>query len=104
MTLRKYLEVIRGWLPKEPSFANSKKTKMVEVNRTRKPTKTGLAMYCIAIFAITFCTLSVLTVLGLGSYGPFAAGAVAALAGTLAAAVSSVLLWKPRYKSSKHSK
>jgi hypothetical protein len=105
MNPRKYLEDrIRGWLPKEPSFQNPQKTKMVEVNQTKKPTKTWLAMFCIALIAVVFITLTILEaileVLGLRYYEPFAAGSVAALD----AAVLNVLLLKPRSQSSKHSK
>lgn len=64
---------------------------------TQKLTKTGLALSFIVIFAVVFSTLTILQVLGLGSYAPFAAGAVAALASV----VLSVLLWKPRNQSSK---
>jgi small neutral amino acid transporter SnatA (MarC family) len=101
MNPKKYLEdLIRGWLPKEPSFQNPQKTKMVEVNQTKKPTKTELAMFCIGIIAIMFITLTILEALGLPYSSPFVAGGV----GVLAAAVSSVLFLKPRSQSSKHSK
>ena len=101
MNVKKSLESrIRGWLPKEPSFPNPQKTKMVEVNqKTKKRTKTELAVFGIAIFAVVVSTLTILQVLGLESYAPYAAGAVAALAG----AVLSVLLWKPHNQSSKLS-
>jgi hypothetical protein len=89
---------IRGWLPKEPSFPNPQKTKMVQVTqKTKKPTQTRLALSFIFVFAVVFGTLSIFGVIGLGSYSPFVAGAV----GALASAVSSVLLWKPRNQSSK---
>jgi Na+/proline symporter len=99
--LKKRLETrIRGWLPKEPSLPNPQKTKIVEVNqKTKNPTKTRLAMFCIGLFAVLFITFTILQGLGLESYSPFAAGAV----GALAAAVLSVLLWKPRNQSSKPS-
>ena len=105
MNPKKYLENwIRGWLPKEPSFQNPQKTKMVEVNQTKKLTKTGLAMFCIALIAVVYITgtilEAILEVLGLRYYEPFAVGGVAALA----AYVLSVLLLKPRSQSSKHSK
>jgi Na+/proline symporter len=91
---------IRGWLPKEPYLPSTQKTEMVEVNqKTKKPTKTGLAVFGIAIFAVVVSALTVLQVLGLESNAPYAAGAVAALAG----AVLSVLLWKPRNQISRPS-
>jgi Na+/proline symporter len=101
MNIKKLAETrIRGWLPKDPSFTISQKTKMVEVNQKIKKTiVTRYALTCIFVFAVVFGTLSILEVLGLGSYVPFAAGAV----GALASVVSSVLLWKPRNQSSKHS-
>jgi hypothetical protein len=49
-------------------------------------------MFGIGIFALVFITLFVMQVLGLESYGSFAAGAVAAFS----AAVLSVLIRKPR--------
>ena len=99
MNLLKQLQGrIRGWLPKEPSSPSPRKIKMVEVNlKPKRPTKTRLALFLLAIFAVVFSTLSILDVLGSGSYAPFAAGAVAALA----SAVLSALVWKPSNQSAK---
>ena len=58
----------------------------------QKRTKTQLAMFGVGVFVLVFITLFVMQVLGLESYGSFAAGAVAAFS----AIILSALIWKPR--------
>lgn len=82
---------IRGWLPKEPSFPSNKAQTLGVNQETKKPTK---AKSFITVFATAFISvliaLSILQVVGLGSFAPFAAGA----AGALASAVSSVWVFR----------
>lgn len=87
------MDKIQGCLPKEPSFPKPQKTKMAKVNqKTKKPTQTRLFIGIFAaVFTAVFITMSILEVIGLGSYASYAAGA----AGALASVVSSVLLRKP---------
>lgn len=101
LTLKSLRNSIRGWLPNEPSRPSTQKTRMTKLNeKTKKPTQTtGYLCIFATVFTTVLITMGILYVLGLGSYAPFAAGAVAALA----SAVLSVLLWKPRNQSSKHS-
>jgi hypothetical protein len=88
---------VRGWLPKEPSFQNSRTVNLDLKQKTKMSAKTRLALTFTVIFAAVFGTLSVLDVIGLRSYAPFFAGAAAGFA----SAVLNVWIWK-REQRSKH--
>ena len=88
--LRNLVNRIRGWLPKEPLSSQVKPIGFKE--KGNKPNKNRMIMSFVAIFVVVFSTLSILEVLGLQSYAPFVAGAIAALA----SALFSVFVWKPR--------
>ena len=92
---RNLVNRVRGWLPKEPLPGQVKILQLTL--KTKKPTKTRIALSFVVIFVVVLSTLSILQVLGLGFYAPFVAGAVA----VLASAVLSVLVWKPHNQTAK---
>ena len=84
---------IRGWLPKDQSFPNQ--AFMVN-QKTKKPAQTKLYIgIFVAAFATEFLTLSVLYLVGAGSYVSYTAGAAA----VIITIVISVLLSKPHKQS-----
>ncbi len=75
MEIKESLKKLRGWLPKNPTFTNQ----TFEANqKTKKPTQTKLYFGIFAVaFATEFLVLSVLYLVGAGSYVSYSAGAAA---------------------------
>ncbi len=85
-------KLFRGWLPQEPSFPNPRKNRVFVNQRAKKPLQIKLYIGIFAAaFATEFITLSVLYLLGAGSYASYAAGPAA----VIITIVISILLSKP---------
>ncbi|MCW4005343.1 MAG: hypothetical protein NWF04_01895 [Candidatus Bathyarchaeota archaeon] len=104
MTLKKSLNKIRGWLPKEPTFLNPQKTqKPKEKQQTNRKRAAAYIAVFMASFLGTFSLAYTLYSFGLGSYAAYVPGAIVVTV-TLVPALRIVYLNKENAKISARRK